>query len=50
MDILDLAGLLTVTSGSHKRVEHFTMSVSVGSARWHPGYGTISIDDWQVTG
>jgi hypothetical protein len=49
MDILDLTGLLTVTSGSHKRVEHFTLSVSVGGARWHPGYGTISIDEWHVT-
>jgi hypothetical protein len=50
MDIVDLTGLLTTTSGSHNHVEHFTLSVSVGSARWHPGYGTISIDEWQVTG
>ena len=49
MAILDVAGLLTVTSGSHHRVEHFTLSLSVGSARWHAGYGTVSIDDWQVT-
>jgi hypothetical protein len=49
MDVLDVAGLLTVTSGSHHRVEHFTLSVSVGSARWHPGYGTIAIDEWRVT-
>jgi hypothetical protein len=50
MDILDVSGLLTVTSGSHNRVEHFTLSLSIGSARWHPGYGTISIDEWRVTG
>ena len=50
MDILDVSGLLTVTNGSHHHVEHFTLSVSVGSARWHPGYGTIAIDEWQVTG
>jgi hypothetical protein len=49
MDILDLTGLLTITNGSHNHVEHFALSVSVGSARWHPGYGTISIDEWRVT-
>jgi hypothetical protein len=49
MDILDVSGALTVTSGSHNRVEHFRLSVSVGSARWHAGYGTIAVDGWQVT-
>ena len=45
----DVSGVLTVTSGSSSTARHFSMVVYVGSARWHPGYGTVLVDDWKET-
>lgn len=43
----DVSGLLTVTRGSASTRKHFSMSVYLGSAHWHPGYGTVLVDDWR---
>ena len=48
-DVIDVSGLLTVTRGATKTVEHFTMAVATGSARWHAGYGTVEVQNWAVT-
>jgi hypothetical protein len=43
----DVSGLLTMRRGRTVNVQHFTLEVFVGSARWHDGYGTESITGWQ---
>jgi hypothetical protein len=44
--VLDVSGLLTVTRGSSHVVHHFSMVVQLGSAHWHPGYGTALVSGW----
>ncbi|HZT66742.1 MAG TPA: hypothetical protein VFA11_13225 [Acidimicrobiales bacterium] len=44
----DVSGLLTLKRGPAKTVQRFSVVVYVGSARWHDGYGTESVTDWQV--
>ncbi len=44
---VDVSGLLTVRQGRAVTVDHFTVEVFVGSARWHDGYGTESVTGWQ---
>ena len=45
--VIDVSGLLTVTRGSKTTITHFTMAVGTGSARWHAGYGTAEVEEWQ---
>ncbi len=45
----DVSGLLRVTGGASSTTKHFTMVVYLGSAHWHPGYGTVLVDDWKET-
>ena len=43
----DVSGLLDVTQGGSRSARRFSMVVYVGSAHWHPGYGTVLVDDWK---
>lgn len=45
----DVSGLLTVTTGGASAQHDFTITVYVGSAHWHPGYGTVLVDNWKET-
>jgi hypothetical protein len=45
----DVSGVLTATSGSSSLQRHFSMVVYVGSAHWHPGYGTVLVNNWKET-
>ena len=46
--VIDVSGLLTCHAEVSKTtITHFTMAVGTGSARWHPGYGTAEVDEWQ---
>jgi hypothetical protein len=45
----DVSGSLTVRRGAVETVHHFTVEVYVGSARWHGGYGSESVTNWQET-
>jgi hypothetical protein len=42
----DVAGQLTVKSGRGSFSRRFAMAVYTGSAHWHPGYGTVLVDNW----
>jgi len=39
----DVSGLLTVTRGTKTTRRDVSLSVAVGSASWHPGYGTVAV-------
>lgn len=41
--IQDVSGLLTVTSGTTTTRRRVSLSVAVGSAQWHQGYGTVAV-------
>ena len=43
----DVSGLLTVATGGTSVQHDFTMTVYVGSAHWHPGYGSVLVDNWK---
>lgn len=45
----DVSGLLTVATGGTSVQHDFTMTVYVGSAHWHPGYGSVLVDNWKET-
>jgi hypothetical protein len=45
----DVSGLLITSTGTASVQRHFTMTVYVGSAHWHPGYGTVLVDNWKET-
>ena len=49
IDVIDVSGLLTVTRRTKSTVEHFSVAVATGSARWHPGYGSVELQNWTVT-
>ncbi len=49
MSAEDVSGLLTVRAGKAQTSHHFTVEVYVGSARWHGGYGSESVTNWQQT-
>jgi hypothetical protein len=43
----DVSGQLTVkSSGRGSFSRRFSMAVYTGSAHWHPGYGTVLVDNW----
>lgn len=43
----NVSGLLSTAGTASHSQRHFTMTVYVGSAHWHPGYGTVLIDNWK---
>ena len=43
----DVSGVLTATRGPASIDGHFSMAVYLGSAHWHPGYGTVLVDEWK---
>jgi hypothetical protein len=45
----DVSGVLTVTVGRSTSRRDFSMTVYVGSALWHPGYGSVVVGDWKVS-
>ena len=48
MTTVDVSGLLTVEQGGIVTTRHFAMALLLGSARWHDGYGTVSVFDWRL--
>jgi hypothetical protein len=42
----DVSGALTVTTGTATVTHRFSMTVQVGSAAYHHGYGTVLVADW----
>lgn len=43
----DVSGVLTVVQPGQLSVSHrFSMQITVGSAHWHQGYGTVSVGSW----
>jgi hypothetical protein len=47
MTEVDVSGVLTVHQGSGSASQRFALQLIVGSARWHNGYGTVAMADWQ---
>ncbi len=43
----DVSGTLTITHGSSSAHRTFSMVVQLGSAHWHPGYGTALVSGWK---
>jgi len=43
----DVSGVLTMTEGRSAIRRTISMAVYVGSAHWHPGYGTVLVNDWK---
>jgi len=43
----DVSGTLTITQGSSSAQRSFSMVVQLGSAHWHPGYGTALVSEWK---
>ncbi len=41
--IEDVSGLVSVTNGATTTRRHLSLSVAVGSAQWHQGYGTVAV-------
>lgn len=39
----DVSGLLTVTRGTTTETRGVSITLAVGSARWHQGYGTVAV-------
>jgi len=43
----DVSGVLTVNHPGQPPVPHrFSMQITVGSAHWHQGYGSVSVGSW----
>ncbi len=45
----DVSGVLKVTDGMTSSNHYFTLTIVVGSAIWHEGYGTVLIGAWTVS-
>jgi hypothetical protein len=43
----DVSGTLTITEGSSSAQRTFSLVVQLGSAHWHPGYGTALVSGWK---
>ncbi|MGH9075346.1 MAG: hypothetical protein ACRDZQ_14695, partial [Acidimicrobiales bacterium] len=43
----DVSGVLRVSRGSSTIAHRFSMVIYVGSGHWHPGYGTVLVNDWK---
>jgi hypothetical protein len=43
----DVSGTLTVVDGSSTVQRSFSLAVQLGSAHWHPGYGTALVSGWK---
>ena len=42
----DVSGALTITKGVEHTTHFFSLVLQLGSARWHPGYGTVLVAGW----
>jgi len=42
----DVSGQLTVKRAGASFSLRFSLAVYTGSAHWHPGYGTVLVDNW----
>ncbi len=49
MTELDVSGLITQTAGTRRTQQHFSVQIIVGTARSHPGYGTVAIAGWEAS-
>jgi hypothetical protein len=47
MTEVDVSGVLSVQQGNSSTSQRFVLQLIVGSARWHDGYGTVAVADWQ---
>jgi hypothetical protein len=47
MTEVDVSGVLIVEQGRSSRSHRFGLQLIVGSARWHDGYGTVAVADWE---
>jgi hypothetical protein len=47
--VVDVSGLLTVHGLGQGGRHQFSLAVYLGSAHWHPGYGTVLVNDWTET-
>lgn len=43
----DVSGLLVVRNSHGRSVHRFSLSLQVGSAHFHPGYGSVLLGGWQ---
>jgi hypothetical protein len=43
----DVSGMLTTIKGSSATTKAFSLEVQLGSAHWHPGYGTVLLSGWK---
>ena len=43
----DVSGTLTIRKGSSSAQRSFSLVVQLGSAHWHPGYGSALISGWK---
>jgi hypothetical protein len=43
----DVSGTLTISQGSSSAQRNFSVVVQLGSAHWHPGYGTALVSGWK---
>jgi hypothetical protein len=41
----DVSGVLRITHGSSTTSKSISLEVQLGSARWHPGYGTVLVGE-----
>ncbi|NNN21458.1 MAG: hypothetical protein HKL80_05585 [Acidimicrobiales bacterium] len=44
----DVSGVLKITDSTTSSNHYFTLTIVVGSALWHQGYGTVLIGAWTV--
>lgn len=50
MTVEDVSGMLVVHQGQTTTTRRFQLALGIGSARWHPGYGTIAVGGFSEKG
>ena len=45
----NVSGVLTVTKATSAAIHGFSMTIWLGSAHWHDGYGTVFVSSWKET-
>lgn len=43
----DVSGTLTITQASSRTQRSFSLQLQLGSAHWHPGYGSALVSSWE---
>jgi hypothetical protein len=43
----DVSGTLTIAKGSSRAQRSFSLELQLGSAHWHPGYGSALVSNWE---